>query len=133
MIDPALHSPAGEEPHPKGLVPPQTTPQPPQLFASACVSTQPPPHPVSGAAQQRPLEHVLAFAQSVPQVPQLALLVFVLTSQPFAGLPSQSPKPAAQVLTPQLPATHVLAETFAPEQTLPHAPQFAGSAESAAQ
>lgn len=41
--------------------------------------------------------------QAVPHAPQLAVLVFRFTSQPFATLESQLPNPAVQVM-PQLPA-----------------------------
>jgi hypothetical protein len=78
------------------------------------------------ATAQTPPEQVgepLAVEQTLPQDPQFPRLVLVFTSQPLAAFPSQLPKPALQLATVQLPATHA-AVPFAAEQVLPQAPQF---------
>jgi hypothetical protein len=66
-------------------------------------------------------------AQARPQAPQCVALVWVLASQPLAGLPSQSPKPAAQRTTVHIPPAQPLAATLASAQAAPHALQLAGS------
>ena len=58
----------------------------------------------------------------VAQVPQFAALMLVFVSQPFATLPSQFPKPAAQVI-PQTPAVQ-LAVPFVSLHDVAHAPQL---------
>jgi hypothetical protein len=95
----------------------QTRPQAPQLRTSVCVSTSQPfaalpsqlPKPALHATPQAPDAQVAeAFARgghTVPQAPQFAALVLVLTSHPLAGSPSQFAEPAAQT-TPQTPAWH---------------------------
>ena len=61
---------------------------------------------------------------TVPQMPQLVVLVFVLVSQPLVRLLSQLPQPALQVIP------HVLAPQVAvplvPLHARPHDPQFVG-------
>jgi hypothetical protein len=65
-----------------------------------------------------------AAAHATPHVPQLATLVLVLTSQPFAALMSQFAKPALHT-SAHAPATHVGAIALgAARQTVLHAPQF---------
>jgi hypothetical protein len=59
---------------------------------------------------------------AVPQAPQLVALVRG-ASQPSPGSPLQSPKPAAQLATPQTPPTQFGVPPAA-EQTLPQAPQL---------
>jgi len=64
-----------------------------------------------------------ALLQTVPQAPQLAVVVCVLVSQPLPALPSQLPKPALQVLMAQLPVLQVT-EAFVREQLFtPQPPQ----------
>jgi hypothetical protein len=48
----------------------------------------------------------LAKEQTWPHVPQLAALVAVLVSQPFAALPSQSPKSGLQPTSWHVPVAH---------------------------
>ena len=55
--------------------------------------------------------------------PQFATELSVSTSQPFAGLASQSTKPRAQV-NPHAPAAQVGAAFARAGHTVPHAPQF---------
>jgi hypothetical protein len=64
-----------------------------------------------------PLAHVL------PQVPQLASLVFRSASQPFCGSPSQSPQPGSQATSWQVPVWQ-LSEAWARSQATPQAPQL---------
>src|SRR5690606_775678 len=49
--------------------------------------------------------------QSLPQLPQYSLVVVRSLSQPFEKIPSQSPNPARQPTTVQLPAMHAVAVT----------------------
>jgi hypothetical protein len=60
-----------------------------------------------------------------PHVPQLVASVVVAVSQPLAGLPSQLPKPAAQ-LSMHVPPEHV-EDAFSVLHTTPHMPQFFAS------
>jgi len=60
--------------------------------------------------------------QTVPHAPQLAVVVRVSTSQPFAGFASQFAKPGLQV-NPQVPAVHVATEFATGAHALPHIPQ----------
>ncbi|MBK8694091.1 MAG: hypothetical protein IPN17_17860 [Deltaproteobacteria bacterium] len=67
--------------------------------------------------------------QRVPQAPQLEMSpIAVFTSQPLAGLPSQSAKPALQAPRMQRPAAQVAA-ALAKLQRLPQTPQFMASVE----
>ena len=54
--------------------------------------------PVTTAAEHVPITQVVAPAQTLPQRPQFALLVLVLTSHMFAAVPSQFDVPAPQVV-----------------------------------
>jgi hypothetical protein len=114
----------------------QMVPQAPQLLGLFEVLTsQPSPalplQSARGAVQllmpQTPFTQFgcepLPPGQTLPQIPQLLTLLLVLTSQPFAGLPSQLAKPALQFST-QLPALQVGVALFVP-QMLPQAPQLA--------
>src|SRR5262245_32956542 len=65
----------------------------------------------------------LGTLHTMPQAPQLATLPPRLTSQPLAGLLSQSPNPMAQPSEPHWPATHD-GSTLGAAQALPQAPQF---------
>jgi hypothetical protein len=83
------------------------------------------------ANEQTPAAHVtllvLAGApQELPQLPQLAVLVLRLISQPFAGFPSQFANPALQPVTWQTPALHADV-AFARLHFVPHALQLFGS------
>ncbi len=78
---------------------------------------------------QTPLEQApVAFggAQPVPHAKQFAADVLRFTSQPFAWLPSQSPKPALQLPSAHAPPTQ-LADPFAKLQAVPQVPQLATS------
>jgi hypothetical protein len=81
-----------------------TRPQAPQLFTSEAVARQTPEQLVCPAGQVCPHTPPVQLApppvagvQTFRQRPQLAVSVWMLVSQPLAGLPSQSAKPAAQV------------------------------------
>ena len=82
----------------------------PQWFTSVVSATQlleqsvvVPPHVVPHA----PAEHTWPPPHAVPQLPQLPLSACVLTSQPFAGLPSQSANPGAQAPMAHAPVAQV--------------------------
>ena len=60
---------------------------------------------------------------AVSHAPQLALSVRVSTSQPLAGLRSQSAKPVAQAITAQAPTAQV-AVALGSAHTRPQAPQL---------
>jgi hypothetical protein len=117
----------------------QAIPHPPQLALSLRRSTSQPLAALPSqsrkpraqvATAQAPaaqVEVALGSAQVRPQAPQLVTLVWVSSSQPLAGLPSQSAKPAAQRTTVQTPPAQPLAATLASAHTAPHAPQLAGS------
>jgi len=65
----------------------------------------------------------------VPQAPQLSVSVWVLTSQPLPGSPSQFWKPATQVYW-QLPSEQPVAAMFGGAlavQSKPQLPQFVAS------
>ena len=110
-------------------------PQPPQCALLTLVSVSQPfialpsqlANPALHAAPQTPNVHDAApFAgtgHTVPHVPQLTGLVFVLTSQPFAKLLSQLPKPALHV-----PEHKLIAQADKPfaiaGHTRAHAPQL---------
>jgi hypothetical protein len=66
--------------------------------------------------------------QAAPHAPQCATLDVTLVSQPFAPLPSQSPKPALQVM-PHAPDAQVAAALEGVGHTLPQRPQLARSVE----
>src|SRR5262245_26943709 len=65
----------------------------------------------------------LAAAQTVPQAPQLLIVLVRLTSQPLPGAPSQSPRPGAQLEMPQVPFTQFGVPPTG-EHTLPQVPQL---------
>jgi hypothetical protein len=69
------------------------------------------------------LETALGAEHALPQAPQLFTLVRRLVSHPLLAFPSQSPKPAVQGPTWQMPAEHA-GVALATEQTLPQAPQL---------
>ncbi len=132
----SVHSPIAQPPIP--CAPLHTRPQTPQLFRSVAGSTS---QPSSGLAEQcrYPGEHVDEQippvhdgtargprGQTVPQRPQLSESPVTLTSQPFDGLPSQSPVPGEHVPTTHRPAMHA-ATAPGIEHTLPHVPQLRAS------
>ena len=65
-----------------------------------------------------------ATVQMLPQLPQLAVLVAVLVSQPAAAV--QSAKPVLQSY-PQMPATHLRVLFAGSAHSVHEAPQFSGS------
>jgi len=78
------------------------------------------------ATAHAPAVHVavpLAAVHVRPHTPQFVALVRVSTSQPLAGLPSQSAKPALHAPITQAPAAHMGA-ALAKLQARPHMPQF---------
>ena len=113
----------------------QAAAQAPQLCTSPPVNvSQPSPAPT--LQLEKPLLHAMlqipALQLGVPfavlhafgQEPQCSKLLPRVTSQPFAALPSQLPKPFAQLI-PHTLAVQV-AVPFVVLQTLPHAPQLVG-------
>jgi len=96
----------------------QTMPQPPQLFASASVTTHAAAHSVSPLAQSAPhapCEQTWVLPHAVVHFPQWVGSVSRSTQTPL-----QSAVPAGQ---PHTPCAHV----SPPVQALPQAPQFLGS------
>jgi hypothetical protein len=110
----------------------QRIPHAPQCSTETRVSTSHPfaafPSQSAKPALQRPIRHepithdaeALAKLHALPQRPQCTTLVSMFVSQPVAGVPSQSPKPAVHVVL-QPPATQVV-----PGQTLAQRPQCEG-------
>ena len=119
--------------------PTHTVPQAPQLALSVRVSTSQPlaatrsqsAKPGEQAAIVQPPDEqaavALGSAQARPQTPQFATAVWRFISQPFAAVPSQSPKPTAQRTTVQAPVAQPFAATLARAQVVPQALQLAGS------
>ncbi len=112
----------------------QASPQSPQFAGSTAVFAQsalaPVPQVRSGdpqVAPQAPPEQSCPAVQAVPQPPQCALSVPVLTSQPLPGSRSQSAYPIAQDATAHAPPTQ-LALAWGSAQARPHAPQCASLA-----
>ncbi len=85
-----------------------------------------PPTTRQFAVEQVPLPHAAPPGHTVPQRPQLVVLVLVFTSQPLVDTPSQSPKPVLHEATRQAPATQA-AMPLLIAQAAPQAPQFDGS------
>lgn len=84
------------------------------------------PKPAEHEMEQLPAEQVgvpLADEHAAPHPPQLAVLVLMFVSQPFALLPSQLPKPASHPTSWQVPLAHD-SVAFAMSQATPHAPQL---------
>jgi hypothetical protein len=139
---PTPHWPATHEGVAFGTV--HVLPQPPQVPTSAAVFASHPSSksPLQSAkpglqlpiVQAPPAQAATALGgrQALPQVPQLATLVAMLTSQPSATVPLQLANPAAQLPTAHWPEVHAGA-ACGTEQTLPHVPQLAGSLPSAVQ
>ncbi len=88
------------------------------------------PHPSSQVVNpQRPSRHTPVAcigAQAMPHPPQWARLVSVEVSQPFEAVMSQSAKPALQLATAHVEATH-WGVALVSAQALPQAPQLATS------
>ena len=102
-------------------------PQAPQWSGSLARLVQVPAQlrcPVWQLTPHWPAEHTVPLGQTVPQAPQLVLLVLVLTSQPLAASPSQSAKPAAQAASVQAPALQRVV-ALGSAQARPHPPQWA--------
>jgi hypothetical protein len=84
------------------------------------------PKPALQTVVQRPTMHVaVAFCarHTLPQTPQLVALVRTSVSQPFAGLLSQSAKPALQLATEHIPPAHA-AVALGRLHARPHIPQL---------
>jgi hypothetical protein len=80
--------------------------------------------PAAHMGEHRPLEHDVepfAFVHVVPHMPQFIELFVVLTSQPFAYMPSQFWKPIAHDWTAHVVPLHV-GVPFCTEHTLPQVP-----------
>jgi hypothetical protein len=129
MVHMVVHVPPEQK-----LPAPQVLPHMPQLLFVVSGASQPletarsqSPKPVSQLAMpQTPAAHdgvAFAGAHTLPQSPQDEVVVFRSTSQPSAGLPLQSPKPALQRSTVQVPAVHA-AVAFPTRQALPQPPQL---------
>jgi hypothetical protein len=85
------------------------------------------PHPVAQLGRHIPFTHCVvpcAFVHAVPHVPQVAVAVSRLASQPFASFPSQSPQPGLHDAIWHVPAAHV-AVAFARVHCTPQPPQLA--------
>jgi hypothetical protein len=113
-----------------------TLPQVPQSVSVARLASQPfaatpsqlPNPALQACSWQEPLKHdaeALAKLQADPHAPQLPTEEFRFVSQPFAALPSQSPKPGSHAMLHD-PPEHV-GLPLAALQTRPHVPQFVGS------
>src|SRR5579872_2211220 len=117
----------------------QTFPHAPQLAWFVFVFTS---HPSNGSPLQSrkpglhaPTVHVpplhagvlFPTLHALPHPPQLFGSVPVLSSQPSAGFPLQSPKPALHVPTVHVPPLQP-GVSFCTGHDLPHPPQLAGSA-----
>jgi hypothetical protein len=112
-------------------------PQAPQSFGSFWVLISQPlaglwsqseyPALQDATVQLPPVQPATPFCslQTWPQPPQSFTVVPVLTSQPLAGLPSQSAKPGLHDPTVHAPAAHP-ADPLATEQTRPQEPQSPG-------
>jgi hypothetical protein len=68
------------------------------------------------------LTQLWPLAQTLPQAPQLFVLLVRLVSQPLLARPSQLPKPALQVIPQAVPLHDGVPFTL--EHTLPQVPQF---------
>jgi hypothetical protein len=72
---------------------------------------------------QRPAVQFWPKAHARPHAPQFSRSVAILTSHPFAAIPSQLPQPPTQV-KPQVPAVQVVAALTRSGQTFPQLPQL---------
>jgi hypothetical protein len=69
-----------------------------------------------------PAEHAVPGPQACPHVPQFALVVLRLVSQPFETVPSQLPQPAVHEAMPHVPPVQAGVPFAGVGQGLPHAP-----------
>jgi hypothetical protein len=104
--------------------------QSPQLFLSAAVLTQNPPHCTSPCAQtQVPTAQISPTPHAFPHLPQLALSVSVVVQKetPASLVQSVSPPPASgPASTPPQLVEHMPFEHTCPAlHTVPQLPQFA--------
>ena len=125
------------EPHEKSLRGGQAhaRPQAPQFSRSLAVllsqpdsyapsqSEKPSVHASAQVAPMHVAAALSASGQRVPHVPQLSRDVARGTSQPFAGLPSQSLKPDAHVVR-QTPALQRAVAFVPATHAVPHVPQL---------
>jgi len=113
----------------------QTNPHEPQLVVVATLVSQPfavfPSQFAKPGLQltivQLPLTHAvvaLGTVHTLPQVPQLFILVLISISQPFEVIKSQFLKFVLQLTIEQTPPTHA-AVAFGSAHAFPHVPQFA--------
>jgi hypothetical protein len=93
-------------------LPPQKSPQPPQLFGSLVVSVQPSWQNVKPSVQQAPLLQAVSLGHVNPHAPQLALSVCSLTQVD------------AQKLSVPGQAQTLPWHCWADGHTLPHSPQL---------
>jgi hypothetical protein len=104
-------------------------PQPLQCAGSVAVLTQTPEQlvvPVPHEVVHVPIEQTWPAVHARPHMPQLALSVVVLVSQPLAAFMSQSAKPVAHAPRTHVPVEQVAA-ALAKRQTTPHPPQLFAS------
>lgn len=104
----------------------QLTPHPPQLRGSALMFAHTPEQLESEPQSlvHVPPAHRYPAAQARPQAPQSVSDVSRPVSQPFEATPSQSPKPAAHVVTRHVPAAHPATATLGSEHAIPQPPQW---------
>jgi hypothetical protein len=76
--------------------------------------------------RQAPVTQNSSVSQALLQAPQCASSLLTFTSQPLAGLPSQSSNPAPQAPGWQVPSTQV-GGALGNEQTIPQPLQLSGS------
>ena len=118
---------------------PHACPQAPQFAPSALVFTSQPsaaeplqfakPALHAAMAQVLDAQRADAFASThgVPHDPQCVVALVRSVSQPFDAVPSQSPKPDAQVTTVHARPEQPFTEACASAQTVPQPPQLRGS------
>jgi hypothetical protein len=117
----------------------QAFPQPPQFNRLLVVSISQPvdarlsqlPNPDEQAIEHSPLVHPpvpFVELQKTPHAPQFEESLISAASQPSAGFPLQSAKPAEQVPILQVELTQVPSEALLKEQELRQLPQLSASA-----
>jgi hypothetical protein len=102
-------------------------PPPPSQSAVPGAQVDPPQTPL---AQPRSPPHSYAIGHALPHAPQCSRLVKRSVSQPFVGLPSQSPQPGSQEGTHWFGSQKKPEQTDVPcglVQTTPQPPQLLGS------
>ena len=109
----------------------QVVPHAPQCCGSDRGSAHAPPHAISGAvhvAMHAPIEHIASAAHAWPHAPQLFESVngFAQDAAPASAVPA-SPPPHVSIPTGHTSAHTPIAHTSPAGQTVPQAPQFAGS------